>query len=65
MPKITMREEHFAFLRKLLWDAAHNQVSLTGAEETLAEELLVVFGYTRYFRAFSVEIEPIPGAPET
>lgn len=56
MPKIILRDRHFSFLRKLLWDAIHHEVALNYSDVTLAEELLVVFNYTRYVKTFAVEI---------
>jgi hypothetical protein len=56
VPKIVLHDRHFTFVRKLLWDAIHSEVVLDRSEITLAEELLVVFNYTRYVKAFAVEI---------
>jgi hypothetical protein len=58
MPKkIVMQEAQFAFLRKLLWDAAHGEVSLTPGDMDLARELYVILNYSRVFKTFTVEIE--------
>jgi hypothetical protein len=56
VPKIVLHDRHFSFLRKLLWDAIHHDVALDCPDVALAEELLVVFNYTRYFKLFAVEI---------
>jgi hypothetical protein len=58
MPKIVLRDAHFEFLRKLLWDVVHNEVLPCEHDTTMAEELFVVVGYTKYFKNFSVEISP-------
>jgi hypothetical protein len=58
MPKIVLRDAHFEFLRKLLWDVVHHEVLLSECDTVLAEELYAVLSYTKYVKAFRVEISP-------
>jgi hypothetical protein len=56
MPKIVVREEQFEFLRAVLRGFLHTHGIEDDPDIDAAEEWLVMLGYTRYFKKFTVEV---------
>jgi hypothetical protein len=58
VPKIIFREQQIEFLRALLRGFLHTHGITDDPDIDSAEEWLVTLGYVRYFKKFSVEVEP-------
>lgn len=62
MPKITLREKHFDFLRILVSDFQTDcgtEPSAQVSQEVidLTQEVLTLLNYARHFKRFTIEIE--------